>query len=193
MTDAPENRTGLDLAQYRNRHSKASRAKRLLWQLVWGLLCRPLPSRVWLFHRWRCFWLRAFGATVGSHCAVFSSVRIWAPWNLTLGDNCCLADGVDCYSVAPIVLGANATVSQGARLCTASHDISSPVMELTYRPITVGAGAWIAGWSIVLPGVTLGEGAVVGAGAVVTKDVPAWTVVAGNPARQIGVRRLNPQ
>lgn len=73
-----------------------------------------------------------------------------------MGPYACLSEGVDCYTVAPIILGANATVSQGVRLCTASHDITSKIMELTYKPITIGANAWVADWSIVLPGVTIG-------------------------------------
>lgn len=84
-----------------------------------------------------------------------------------MGPYACLSEGVDCYTVAPITLDANATVSQGVKLCTASHDITSKIMELTYKPITIGANAWVAGWSIVLPGVTIGEGAVVAAGSVV--------------------------
>ena len=107
-----------------------------------------------------------------------------------MGAYACLGADVDCYTVAPIVLGDNAVVSQGVKLCTASHDIASPIMELTYAPIVIGANAWVAAWSIVLPGVKIGEGAVVGAGAVVTRAVEPLTVVAGNPARVIKNRVL---
>ena len=108
-----------------------------------------------------------------------------------MGAYACLSAGVDCYTVAPITLGDNATVSQGVKLCTAGHDITSAIMELTTAPIVIGANAWAAGWSILLPGVTIGEGAVVAAGAVVTKDVEPWTVVGGNPARVIKKRVLS--
>lgn len=107
-----------------------------------------------------------------------------------MGAYACLGADVDCYTVAPIVLGGNVTVSQGAKLCTASHDITSPIMELTYAPIVIKANAWVAAWSIVLPGVTVGEGAVVGAGAVVSKDVAPWTIVVGNPAKVVKERVL---
>jgi putative colanic acid biosynthesis acetyltransferase WcaF len=83
-------------------------------------------------------------------------------------------------------------VSQYAFLCCASHDISSPIMDLTHRPITIGPQSWVAARAFVGPGVVVGEGAVVGACAVVMKDVPPWTVVAGNPARTIGMRELRP-
>jgi len=107
-----------------------------------------------------------------------------------MGEYACLSENVDCYSVDEVQIGDQATVSQGVKLCTASHDISSPIMELTTKPISVASNAWIAGWSIILPGVTIDEGAIVGAGSVVTKDVKAWTVVGGNPAKLIKIRRL---
>ena len=107
-----------------------------------------------------------------------------------MGAYACMSEGVDCYNVDEIVIGAQATVSQGVKLCSASHDISSRIMELITSPIRIGENAWVAGWSIILPGVTIGEGAVVGAGSVVTKNVEPWTVVAGNPAKVIKRREL---
>ena len=108
-----------------------------------------------------------------------------------MGAYACLSAGVDCYTVDKIFIGDQATVSQGVRLCTASHDISSKTMELSTSPISIEANAWVAGWSLILPGVTIGEGAVVAAGAVVTKDVEPWTVVGGNPAKFIKKRELS--
>jgi putative colanic acid biosynthesis acetyltransferase WcaF len=105
-----------------------------------------------------------------------------------MGDHSCLSENVDCYSVDEITIGTQAVVSQGAFLCCASHDITSPIMELTYKPIVIGPQAWVAAKAFVGPGVRIGEGAVVGACAVVTKDVDPWTVVAGNPAKFIKKR-----
>ena len=95
---------------------------------------------------------------------------------------------VNLYNVDRITIGDNAIVSDGAYICTASHDISKGDFPLTTAPINIGAGAWVAAHACVMPGVTIGEGAVVAAGAVVTKDVPPWTVVGGNPARPIKKR-----
>lgn len=179
----------LDLKNYRNRHSLGSKFARVLWNVVWLFLFRPTP-RGNLFRPWRIFLLKLFGADVRWSSNVLPSCRIWQPWKLTMGAYACLSEDVDCYSVDQITLGDQATVSQGVKLCTAGHDISSKTMELTTASITIGANAWIAGWAIVLPGVTVGEGAVVAAGAVVAKDVSPWTVVGGNPALKIKDRVL---
>lgn len=179
----------LELRNYRNRHSLKSKIGRVLWNVVWLLLFRPTP-RGNLFRPWRIFLLKLFGAKVQWSSNVLPSCMVWQPWNLTMGAYACLSENVDCYTVAPIVIGDQATVSQGVKLCTAGHDISSKIMELTYRPIVIGANAWVSGWAIVLPGVTIGEGSVVAAGAVVSKDVDSWSVVGGNPAKFIKRRVL---
>jgi putative colanic acid biosynthesis acetyltransferase WcaF len=101
---------------------------------------------------------------------------------LEVGKHSAVGPGVEIYSVDRITIGDHCTVSMQAFLCTGSHDISHPQMVLTHAPITVGNGAWICARAFVGPGVSVGEGSVVAACAVVTKDVQAWTVVAGNPA-----------
>ncbi len=179
----------LDLAHYKNRHSLKSKIGRVVWNVVWLLLFRPTP-RGRLFRFWRVALLKLFGAKLPWTSDVLPSCRIWQPWNLEMGAYACLSADVDCYTVDRIVIGEQATVSQGVRLCTASHDISSPIMELTFKPIVIGPRAWVAGWSIILPGVTVGEGAVVGAGSVVTRDVEPWIVVGGNPAKFLKKREL---
>ena len=146
-----------------------------------------------VFVRWRCWLLRVFGAKIGAHCAVRNSCKIWQPWNLEVGDWVALSEDCDIYAVDKIKIGSRTTVSRGAFLCSASHDIASTTMELTHEPITIGSDAWVAGHAIVLPGVTIGDGAVVGAGAVVTHDVEAWTVVGGNPAKFIKRREWEVQ
>ena len=180
---------GIDLANYRNRHSLASKIARVLWIVTWIFLFRPTP-RGNLFRPWRIFLLKLFGANVRWSSNVLPSCRIWQPWKLTMGAYACLSADVDCYTVASITIGDNVTVSQGVKLCTAGHDITSKIMELTTAPIVIGANVWVAGWSIILPGVTIGEGAVVAAGAVVPTDVEPWTVVGGNPAKFIKKREL---
>lgn len=161
------------------------RAVRALWFWVWLLLYRPSPR---VFHAWRRMILRCFGAHIGAGAHPYPSAKIWAPWNLTMGPNSCIADNVDVYSVSRIEIGENATISQYCYLCTASHDHNSRGMPLVAGPIIVAAHAWLTADVFVGPGVTIGEGAVVGARSGVYRDVAAWKVVAGNPAREIGDR-----
>lgn len=100
----------------------------------------------------------------------------------------CLASDVDCYNVAPIHIGAQSTVSQGAYLCTASHDITDPKNHLITEPIVIQDQSWVGAKAFIGMGVTIGNGAVIGSGAVVTKDVPPYAIVAGVPAKILRYR-----
>jgi putative colanic acid biosynthesis acetyltransferase WcaF len=134
-----------------------------------------------------------FGAAIERPALIMDGVKVWHPWSLTLRRYCTLGRGVEVYNYAHVTVGEQATISQETFLCSASHDFEDPSMPLTFAPITIGAQAWVAAGCFIGPGITVGEGAVVGARSVVTKDVPDWTVVAGNPARFIKPRRLRPK
>ena len=94
------------------------------------------------------------------------------------------------YNKAKISIGNNSVVSQNVYLCTASHDITSSLHPLITAPIIVEDQVWIAADAFIGMGVTVSEGAVVGARAAVFKDVAPWTVVGGNPARFIKQRLI---
>lgn len=181
----------LQLQKYRNRHSLRSKILRGLWSLCWWLLFRPTP-RGNIFRPWRAFLLRCFGAKLARGANILPSCRIWQPWHLTMGAYSCLSERVDCYNVDQIVIGDQAVVSQDVFLCTASHDVTSPIMELTTAPIRIEPQAWICARAIILPGVTVGEGAVVAAGSVVTRPVDSWQIIGGNPAQFIRKRIMKP-
>jgi len=171
----------------RSVHSPWNKFGRIVWCIVWALLYRPSPRPL---YTWRCALLRLFGARIGRGAHPYPSSWVWAPWNLEMGENSCLGDNVDCYSVDKIRLGASVTISQYSYLCTATHDYEDPLMPLVTAPITIGSGVWICADVFVGPGVTVGEGAVVGARSSVFRNVEAWTVAAGNPARPIKKRVL---
>lgn len=173
--------TKIDLSRYHNALSRKNQLIRLLWSVVWRLLVRPLPRSVG--SAWKRWLLRLFGAKIADTAVVYSLAKIYYPANLTMEAHSCLASGVDCYNVAPITIGANSTVSQGAYLCTASHDITDPLNHLITAPIIIKDQAWIGAKAFVGMGVTIGQGAVVGATASVFKNVEPWTVVGGNPAK----------
>lgn len=176
----------LDIAHYENALSRKHQLVRLVWNIVWPLGTWFLPRSVGM--PWKRALLRMFGAHIAKTANVYSSAKVYYPANLWMDEYSCLAADVDCYNVAPIRIGAQSTVSQGAFLCTASHDITDPKNHLITRPIVVEQGAWIGAKAYVGMGVTVHEGAVVGATASVYKDVEAWTVVGGNPARFIKKR-----
>lgn len=96
-----------------------------------------------------------------------------------------IADDAEIYNPALVTLDDYVVISQGAYLCGASHDYRSWNFPTISRPITVHAQAWIAARAIVHMGLTIGDGCVVGAGSVVTHDLPPWHVCAGNPCRVI--------
>ena len=171
-------------------HSIANKLARVAWGAVRPTLFACSPRPLW---GWRRLLLALFGAKVGRGAKVLPSAKVWLPANLTLGDYACLGDGVDCYCVAPVSVGAHATVSQRAFLCAATHDPADPHMRLIARPITIENAAWVCAEAFVGPGVTVGEGAVVGARAVAVKDVQPWTVVVGNPAKFLRRRELRPR
>ena len=163
-------------------YSASNRLTRLLWWVVYTFLfrCSPRP-----LHRWRSFILRCFGARLGPGCHIYPSAKIWAPWNLECGAWACIADGAEVYNPVKISIGQGAVISQGAYLCAASHAYADPDFPLIHRAIFIGEKAWVAARAIVLMGITIGDGSVIGAGSVVTKDVPPNTVSAGNPARVV--------
>jgi putative colanic acid biosynthesis acetyltransferase WcaF len=168
-----------------NPHPLPNRIMRVVWRVVWLLAFRPSPRS---FHGWRRLLLRLFGAHIGAGAHPYPSARIWAPWNLTMGPHSCLGPDVDCYCVGQVVIGAWATVSQYSFLCTATHDYRDPTMPLVTAPIVIGERAWVAADVFIGPGVTIGEGAVVGARSSVFRNVESWMVVAGHPARVIKKR-----
>jgi putative colanic acid biosynthesis acetyltransferase WcaF len=96
-----------------------------------------------------------------------------------------IGDGAEIYNPSPVTIGDYAVISQGAYLCGASHDYKSLSFPLISNFIRIKPGAWIAARAIVQMGVTVGEGCVIGAGSVVTRDMPEWTVCAGNPCRPL--------
>jgi len=158
---------------------------RLAWQVFCAVLMRPTPRPM---HEWRAGCLRLWGARMGVRCRIYPGAIIWAPWNLECEEDACIADGVEIYNPATIRVGARAVVSQGAFLCTATHDFEKREFPLVTKGITVGADAWVGARAIVLPGCEIGEGSVIGAGSVVTRSTPAWSVCAGNPCRVIRER-----
>ncbi|MHB2022759.1 MAG: DapH/DapD/GlmU-related protein [Mycobacteriales bacterium] len=125
----------------------------------------------WCPARLRVLLLRSFGATVGRGTLIRHRVRILWPWKLSLGNNVWLGEGSWLLNLEEIAIADDVCVSQEAFLCTGSHDGRSPTFRYDNAPIHIGRGAWVGARAAVLRGVTVGEGAVIGAGEIVRGDV----------------------
>jgi putative colanic acid biosynthesis acetyltransferase WcaF len=178
----------MDIAANRSSSKYSSRemVRRLFW-MVGQLAFRFSPRPCFGWRRWV---LRCFGARVGREVHIYNTACIYFPWNLAIGDWSAIGEGAFIYNLGPVTVGQQVTISQRAHLCAGSHDYTDATMPLLKLPITIGDQAWVCADAFVGPGVTIGEGAVVGARAVAVKAVEPWTVVAGNPARVIKQREL---
>jgi putative colanic acid biosynthesis acetyltransferase WcaF len=139
---------------------------------------------------WRRILLRLFGARISPLAVIYGSARIWYPPHLEVGPHARISPGVTVYSVAKIIVEDYAIVSQGTHLCSASHDIEDPHFQTIAAPITIRPRAWVAAEAFIGPGVTVGEGAVLGARSCAFRDLDPWMVYVGNPARAIKARRI---
>lgn len=144
----------------------------------------PWPSGV------RKALLRLFGAKIGSGFYIRPGVNIHFPWKFSAGDNVWIGDHCTILNLESVVIRDNAALAHEVYLAAAGHDIRSPYFAYANKPILVEEGVWIGTRAFVGPGVTVGRNAVVAAGAVVTTDVGESSIVAGIPARTIGIRQI---
>lgn len=131
--------------------------------------------------------LRWRGCCIGKMTVVSPLVLRGSPSTLEIGDGSIIGR-VEIHLLDRVTIGANAVVNDGVKLLTGSHDVHCIDYKHETKEITIGDYAWVATDAIILLGVTIGRGAVVGAGAVVSRDVSAGSIVAGNPAKVVGRR-----
>jgi len=139
----------------------------------------------------RCYLTRVLGATIGKDTHV--SMRwfvtgFWRTANIRIGDNCVINREVYLDGRIGVVIGNNVNVSFQTCILSLHHDHNDPAFTAIGNVVTIQDHAWIGARATLLPGVTIGEGAVVAAGAVVVRDVAPYDVVGGVPARKIGER-----
>lgn len=178
-----------DLSHFRLSRSFRGRSAVVvqLWWLVQATLFRWSPQFAYGFRAWL---LRAFGAKVGLGVVIRPTVTVTYPWKVSLGDHAWLGDDAVLYSLGEIEIGANAVVSQRSYLCAADHDHTQADFPIRARKITIGAQAWLAADVFVAPGVSIGEGAVIGARSSVFSNMPVGMVCYGYPCKIIKPRLL---
>jgi len=157
----------------------------LSWRLFGEPIFRIIPTPLFSI---RSALLRCFGAKIGKNVRIYPSVRIWLPSRLNIGPDVGVGEGVYLYNKSLISIASGSILSRGSFVATASHDYNSPGFELVSQPVIIGKLCWIASSTIILPGITIADGSVIGAGSVVTRDTVEWTIHCGNPARAIKKR-----
>lgn len=167
--------------------SLGNRFYRLLWSLVYSLLFCWTP--VYLF-KWRVLLLKMFGCQLDWNARIYPTSKIWSPKNLKLGSNVTIAPRVRIYNQGLIEIDDGSLISQDSTLCASTHDYKKIQFPLMLKPIKIGKYVWICSESFIGPGVTIYDGAVLGARAVAKKDLDAWSVYDGNPCQKINVRSV---
>lgn len=162
----------------------ASYLTEALWLVVGGLL---LASRI-PGSRWRQGLLTVFGAEIGHGVVLKPGVRVKFPWRLRIGAHSWIGEDVWIDNLAEVTIGDHACISQGAYLCTGSHDWSRESFDLVVRPIIVGSNAWVGAKAVLAPGTELGEGGVIALGCVAKGSLEPWTIHAGNPCLAVRAR-----
>lgn len=175
----------IDISNKPSPHSLLNKIRRMIWRGVYILFFRYTPNP---FRRYRVLILKLMGGDISWKARVAASAEITMPWNLTMADYATLGPHSICYSTGRITIGEMATVSQYAYLCSASHDYEDRNFTLFSRPIVIEKAAWICARAMVGPGVTVREGAVLGANSMTSRDLEAWTVYGGTPAKKIKQR-----
>ena len=171
--------------RHRSPYSIATKVRRIVWAAVEKTAFRcSWPT----WYRYRAWLLRCFGAEVDRSCRLRRTCRFMCPWNLSIGADTAAGDHVYFYCLGPVRIGRRVTLSHEAVLCAGTHDYTTVQMPLLRPPIEIGDDAWIAYGGFVGPGLKVGAGAILAARGVAVKDLPAWGIYGGNPAKRIGDR-----
>jgi len=137
------------------------------------------------------------GVHYGSNFKTLSGTSVSGPHNLTIGNNVWIGKQVNLRADSGIIIGNNIMIADYASIITFDHNSNNIYIPISQQGsnihknncVFIGDGVWIGEKAIILKRVKIGEGAIVGAGSVVTKDVKKYTIVAGNPARVINKRK----
>ena len=130
------------------------------------------------------------GVVIGKNTRINMGVRLYDPNNIVIGEDCVVGEGVVLDGRDKLIIGDHVDIASEVMIYNSQHDINSDKFEAVSSPVAVGDYVFIGPRAILLPGVTVGEGAVIAAGAVVTKDVEPYTIVGGVPAKPIGERNI---
>ena len=162
--------------------------KEIIWIFIKNIFFLspwPWPSKL------KRFLLILFGAKVGIGLYLRPRINIHYPWNLTIGNHCWIGEGSEILNLAPIVLEDYVAIAHFVYITSGSHDIKSKSMKYKNSPILISQGCWIASRSFICPGVHIGEYAVIGAGCIINKNIPPFSVMVSPEALKLCEREIN--
>jgi acetyltransferase-like isoleucine patch superfamily enzyme len=168
--------------------NKIARRIKTIWLeiIVFKLHCvGHIPS-----HHFRRFFYRLFGIKIGQGSTLHMHARFYNPCNITIGEDSIIGERAVLDGRDKLTIGSHVDIASEVMIYNSQHDIQDPSFKAVSSPVAIQDYVFIGPRAIILPGVTVKKGAVVGAGAVVTKDVEEFTIVGGVPAKQIGVREV---
>lgn len=157
-------------------------------------LCLKWISEIPSHHIRNLFYKYVYALQIDKNVTIYHGCEFRAPANISIGKGSIIGDHAILDGRAGIKIGENVNFSSNVSIWTMQHDYRDPMFRCTpehYGSVTIQDRAWIGPNVIILHDVNIGEGAVIGAGAVVTKDIPAYCLAAGVPARVIGERPQN--
>lgn len=154
-----------------------------------------LTAGLWLlsyipFHSFRKLILSLSGVKFGKKSYIHVGCRFYEPKNVIIGKGTIIGDHAVLDGRDKLTIGSQVDMASGVMIFNGTRDLHSSEFKLILKPVIIGNHVFIGPRAIILPGVKIGDGAVVAAGAVVTKDVPAKTMVGGIPAVKIKDRKI---
>lgn len=162
--------------------SQFDRGKPMWVEAVWVVIQALLFSAWFPGSFWRRWLLKSFGAEIGTDVVIKPGVSVKFPWRLQIGNYSWIGEKVWIDNLADVTVGANVCISQGAYLCTGSHDVQDEQFRLITKPIVIEESAWISAFVKIAPGVTVRKASVVELGSVLTQDTEEASVYFGVPA-----------
>ncbi|WP_084844637.1 DapH/DapD/GlmU-related protein [Prescottella equi] len=158
-------------------------------QALWFAFSALIVTKWWCPTAVRVAILRAFGAEIGTGVLIRHRVRVHWPWKLRIGNDTWIGEDAWILNLESVDIGHDVCISQGAFVCTGSHDFDSPSFEFDNAPIVIGDGVWLAARCTILRGVRIGSNSLVGANALVTCDLAERSRVRAPRAVEVAARR----
>lgn len=169
---------------------KEFKKKLLMYQIALRLIfLNSILCRLYSKHL-RAFVLRKMGSKIAKGVSIYRNGYIWDGSNIEIGSGSTIGFKVHLDDRKKIIIGKNVTIASEVMIWSLHHDYNDIYFKAVGAPVIIEDYAWICSRAVILPGVTIGQGAVVASGAVVSKNVEPWTVVGGVPAKKIADRDI---